>query len=152
MSEKVTNLGNLTGKDYSENAFLYSHNAMLLETNEDGTFSYELIENPYAFNFYQIRVADKSDLNKFKTLKNQAVVSVICRAGLLYELNETIKAYSDKIAEKRIITYHDSADTEDPELDITELAVDYLQELCNCCRSKLDNTETLEYVLAEICK
>lgn len=152
VTESIINLGNLSGADFKEDAFHYSHNALLLETEEDGTFSYEFIENPYAFNFYQIRVADKSDLNKFKALKNQAVISVICRAGLLCDLNETIKAYADKIAEKRIITYHDAADVESPDLDIADLAVDYLQELCNCCRLKLDDTETLDYVLAEICK
>ena len=152
VTESIINLGNLSGADFKEDAFHYSHNALLLETKEDGTFSYEFIENPHAFNFYQIKVADKSDLNKFKALKNQAVISVICRAGLLCDLNETIKAYADKIAEKRIITYHDVADVESPDLDIADLAVDYLQELCNCCRLKLDNTETLDYVLAEICK
>ena len=152
VSEKVINLGNLTGQDFKEDAFKYSHNALLLETFPDGKFMYNYIENPYAFNFYHIDINTNEDLQKFSKIKNQAVLSVKCKAALLDEVNNIIAKNKNKITEKRIITYQDFSDGDNPELDITDLSVDYLAELCTCCRAKLDNTPALEYVLAEICK
>ena len=152
VSSKVINLGNLTGQDFKEDATKYSHNALLLETFPDCRFTCTYIENPYAFNFYHIDINSEEDLYKFTKIKNQAVLSIRCRASLLTKVNDAIIANADKITEKRVITFQEFGDETDAELDVTELAVDYLAELCNCCRAKLDNTPALDYVLAEICK
>ena len=152
VSEKVINLGNLTGQDFKEDAFRYRHCAMLVETLPDGTFTCEYVENPYALNFYHIDIDKETDLKKFSTIKNQSVLSVRCKANLLTKVNNTIMDNINKITEKRIITYQDFSEEDTPELDVNDLSVDYLAELCTYCRAKLDNTPALEYVLAEICK
>ena len=51
ITNKVLNLGAITGKDFGENSFKHSHNAAILDTE---TLELTYIENPYAFNFYKI--------------------------------------------------------------------------------------------------
>lgn len=51
ISEKIINLGNLTGQNFSEDGFKYSHCAAILDTD---SLKVELINNPYAVYFYKI--------------------------------------------------------------------------------------------------
>lgn len=152
VSDKIINLQNITGKDFNEEASIYIHRAMILETFPDGKFTINYVENPHALNFYHIDINSEEDLVKFSKIKNQAVLSVKCKAALLNKVNDYININLPKITEKRVITYQDVADLGEAELDVADLSVDYLAELCTYCRSKLDNSPVLEYVLAEICK
>ena len=61
LSHKVINLGNLTGKDFGEDASKHSHNIAILETK---TMSLSYIENPYAYNFYKIQIDNENDVNQ----------------------------------------------------------------------------------------
>lgn len=51
VTNKVLNLGNITGQNFSEDGFKYKHQAMILDLD---TLHYELLTNPYALNFYKI--------------------------------------------------------------------------------------------------
>lgn len=48
ISNKIINVGNLTGQNFSEDATIYHHHIMIFDTD---TCNYDLIDNPYAFNF-----------------------------------------------------------------------------------------------------
>ena len=51
----LMNLGNITGQNLSEDAFVYRHQAMLVSLPDDGSpAEMELIENPEAFNFCKL--------------------------------------------------------------------------------------------------
>lgn len=50
ISNKIINIGNLTGQNFSENARLYDHVIFILDTD---TLKMDVYENPYAFNFYK---------------------------------------------------------------------------------------------------
>lgn len=80
ITDTIINLGNLTGQNFSEDAFTYKHRILVLDTD---TLDYEFYINPYAINFYKlnnIKDIDKvvnavitiktteDDLNKVKTL------------------------------------------------------------------------------------
>jgi DNA repair exonuclease SbcCD nuclease subunit len=51
ITSKILNLGNLTGKDFGEDATKYQHKIMIIDTD---TFAIEFIENPFAFNFINL--------------------------------------------------------------------------------------------------
>ena len=70
ITDKIINLGNLTGQNFSEDAFTYSHNIAIVDTD---SLSINLIENPYALNFYKIKTIE--DLDK---LKSNSVVVISC--------------------------------------------------------------------------
>ena len=147
ITEKVINLGNLTGKDFGEDAFRYKHNVLIFDTD---TWTYELIENPYALNFYKIDINSKADLNRIKSLKGNAVLSIQCKAPLLEELKAIISTMPDIIASRIVIT-RDITSTES-EADIADLTVDQYVKFAECCREKLEASPILEAELAEILK
>ena len=100
ISKKVINLGNLTGKDFGEDASKYSHTVAILDTK---TLEIEYIENPHAYNFYKIQIDSEADLKYLERLKNQAVVSVKCDSSLADKVKLRSSELSDKIVESRII-------------------------------------------------
>ena len=147
INEKVINLGNLTGKDFGEDAFRYKHNVMLVDTD---TMTYELIENPYAFNFYKLEINTKADLAVLNKLSNNAVVSIKCRDILVAEVKELIASLPN-IIESRVVITREAANGETTE-DITDLTVDQYVKFAECCREKLENNTILEEELSEILK
>lgn len=148
ITDKIINLGNLTGKDFGENAFKHAHSVAVLDTN---TLTLEYIENPYAYNFYKFQIESEQDLRVFNTLKNNAVLSIKCEQSLIDKTKQTLEDFSDKIVESRIITVrnYDNSTVETAELD---LSVDHLARFIECCKTSIENSKILEEELAEICK
>jgi len=146
ITDKVINLGNLTGKDFGEDATKYPHNIAFIDTD---TMTIDFIENPFAFNFYKLEIAAKKDLELLRGLKNNAVISVQCAASLLAEAKELI-AKQANIIDSRVIVKHDVSDI--TTANTMDLSVDQYVKFAECCREKLDNTEILEQELAEILK
>lgn len=71
VADKIINVGNLTGQNFSEDAFKYDHCVFILNTED---LSCAVYENPYAMNFYKLDTCEKQiDLN---TLKQNAVVTL----------------------------------------------------------------------------
>lgn len=150
ISPKVINLGNLTGKDFGEDAMRYPHNIMIIDTS---SMTYKLVENPYAFNFYKIEVDNKADLNKVHSLKPQAVLSIKCDERYVDDLKHELESEKNNITDYRIIISR-SAEIID-KFDSSTLTLhtgDHLQKLIDYCREKLDNSDILNYELGELCK
>lgn len=149
IENNIINIGNLTGQNFGEDASKYTHNIIILDTDNN---SLEYIENPFAFNFYKLEISNKADLCKIKNLKNQAVISVKCQVTLLEDVRIAIEENKDKIIESRVITIRNTSTTEESEADISELTVDHLAKFVECCLNNIDNSKILEEELAEICK
>ena len=146
ITSKVINLGNLTGKDFGEDSFRYSHNVAVLDTSK---MSIEYIENPYAYNFYKLQIDTEGDLDILCKLKSNAVVSVKCAHNLVEKVRQLIED-TPNIIESRVILvrqYEESADT--TELDLT---VDHLARFIECCKANIENSAILDEELSEICK
>lgn len=145
IKDRIITLGNITGQNFGEDARRYKHQMMILDT---ATLKYELIENPYAFNFYQFDVAEESDIASLSSVKSNSVISVKCKETLHARLKEAI-ATNNNVVASRVVLYRDSttATTE----DISDLTVDHLEKFVQCCRAKINNDAILESELAEIC-
>lgn len=148
ISSRVVNLGNLTGKDFGEDALKYRHGVMIIDTT---TMNVEFIENPYAFNFYKFDIDTPADLAKLRTLKANAVLSLKCKDSMVLPVREYLES-SEIVIDSRIIVVRDPTDSENTEIDISSLMVDQCAKFAECCRARLDNTEILELELAEILK
>ena len=149
VTSRVLNLGNLTGKDFGEDAFRYEHKVVLIDTD---TFSFEFIENPYAFNFYKIDILSKNDLDLLTKVKHNAVLSIRCDERYI-EAAKTIIKDSPYILEVRLIMVKQFSETgEDTLVDISDLVVDQCVKFAECCREKLEASPILEMELAEILK
>jgi DNA repair exonuclease SbcCD nuclease subunit len=148
LTPKVINLGNLTGKDFGEDASKHNHNVAVLDTE---TMSLTYIENPHAYNFYKIQIDTKNDLSQLENLKAQSAVSIKCEQSLIEEAKQKI-AICDNIIESRIILvkrYEETADAESSELDLT---VDHLARFIECCKATIESSTLLDEELSEICK
>jgi hypothetical protein len=147
LSSKVINLGNLTGKDFGEEASKHAHCIAILDTKD---LSLTYIENPYAYNFYKIQIDCESDTYCLDQLKNQAVVSIKCEQALVEKVKQKISTLNN-IIESRIILvkkYEESTDAT-TELDLT---VDHLARFIECCKTNIENSTLLDEELSEICK
>ena len=148
VTNKVLNLGNLTGKDFGEDADRYPHRVLIIDTD---TMKVDFIENPYAFNFYRIEINTKADIEKLNKLKNNAILSLKCKDILMNDLRAKIHELGDKIIESRIITVGDVASSE-AALNAEDLTMDYLAKFYEVCHEKIENTKVLDEELAEILK
>ena len=73
ISNKIINVGNLTGQNFSEDATIYHHHIMIFDTD---TCNYDLIDNPYAFNFVKF----DDELDGFALIEKilNATSNVVC--------------------------------------------------------------------------
>ena len=148
ISKQILNLGNLTGKDFGEDALKYSHKIAIIDTD---TFNIEFIENPFAFNFYKIEISTETDLDLLNKVKPNAIVSVKCVDKLVATTKELI-SNNKNILESRLIIIKVFNSSSTTEIDISDLTVDQCVKFAECCREKLENSPILEMELAEILK
>lgn len=149
VSSKVINLGNLTGRDFGEDAFRYEHRIAILDTD---SLEIQYIENPYALNFYKVNLESEDDIEILANLKANAVVSVGCPSSILTDTRNFIDSLGKRLLETRVTTIFTGADTGTSEAPALDLSVDHLARFIECCRNNIDNTPILEAELNEICK
>lgn len=148
ISNKIVNLGNLTGKDFGENAFKHNHNVAILDTN---TLQLTFIENPYAYNFYKLQVDTEQDLSVFNKLKNNSVLSIKCDSTLVTKVKQKLQDMKETVVESRIILVkkHTESSNDDVELDLT---VDHLARFVECCKAHIEYSNLLEEEISQVCK
>ena len=147
LTPKVINLGNLTGKDFGEDASKHTHCIAVLDTS---AMSLTYIENPHAYNFYKIQIDTEKDIDQLYYLKSNAVVSVKCEQRLLDTVKQKIAAI-DKVIESRIIVTKQYSEVSEESAEI-DLSVDHLSKFIECCKAIIENSTLLDEELSEICK
>jgi hypothetical protein len=147
LTPKVINLGNLTGKDFGEDAVKHSHNIAVIDTS---TMSIEYIENPYAYNFYKIQIDCESDIYCLDQLKNNAVLSIKCEQSLVDKVKHKIGTLNN-ILESRIILIKKYEETSESTTEL-DLSVDHLARFIECCKTNIEYSALLDEELSEICK
>ena len=78
----------MTGQNFSEDGFKYSHCVGILDTN---TLDIELINNPYALNFYKIEINDEDIAKQYEDMAKQY--------GLTVEQRKTMELGDEIVAE-----------------------------------------------------
>ena len=138
-SEKILNLGNLSGQNFSEDATIYRHYGAILNTKD---LSLEFLENPYAFKFYKLQISSMDQLTALRTIEGPAAVSVQCVAECLPEVKQYLQGRPEVVAARTSLLIESSASTV---VEISELArTDYLQQFSEYVLTHLDNTEALQ--------
>ena len=147
LTKKVINLGNLTGKDFGENALQHNHNIAILDTKD---LSLTYIENPYAYNFYKLQIDCESDIYCLDQLKNNAVLSIKCEQSLVEAVKQKISTLSNIVESRLIITKNYTESTEATEE--IDLSVDHLARFIEYCKATIENSTILEEEITEVCK
>ena len=147
VSNKIINLGILTGQTLNEDADRYPHRVMILDTD---TLQYELIENPYAFNFYNIEINNTLEITKLSGLKNNAVVSIKCNIEILDSVKDALSTLTN-IIQYRVTTFR--VNKEVGEVDkVEDFSVDHLEKFKEFCLISIGNTKIVNEELCEVLK
>lgn len=141
VGDKIVLVGNLTGQNFSEDAYRYPHRVIILDTE---TMRYESIKNPHAFKFYQVN--ENSDFN----FERNAVISAVVSEGMAEEtrkrLFENPNVVTYKVIETRNVTTKDA--TEKAEVS---LAIDYLAKFSEYIRSTMGESANVNDEVSHIC-
>ena len=95
-SNKILNIGNLCGQNFSEDAFKYKHCVYVFDTD---TFVLDAVVNPYALNFYKLDLVN-DDVSILNSLQNNVVCTIKCKSSKKDELK---KIFSNVVASRFII-------------------------------------------------
>ena len=143
ISDKIINVGNLTGQNFSEDANKYKHGCYILDTS---TFKYEFIENPYAFNFYKFDLTNKDNVQL--DVKSNAVLTIKCYQDQVDLIKENIRNNINIIESRVIICNRETTN----EVTIQDnFSVDHIKQFKDYVLENLENTEVLIQELSEVC-
>ena len=146
LSDKILNVGNLCGQNFTEDALKYSHGCWILDTK---TNSLEFYENPYSLNFYKLEYP--ADKKVFSDLKNNSVLMIKCERSYQEELKNILTNYSDKIVTTRVLLY-DKDIIENIDTQVKLDKVDHLKQFTDFIHEQLGNTELINEELMEVCR
>ena len=138
VSNKILNLGNLTGQNFSEDAEKYSHCAAILDTD---TLEINLINNPYALNFYKFEILNKDDLYKLDKCKDYSVLSIKTYQNLINDLKQYI-SQRNNIVSYRIITIPELKENNSQNINQI-LKLDHIEQFREYILKNIDNTDLL---------
>ena len=103
VSENVLNVGNITGQNFSEDASLYSHHFVVLDTDSN---KIEFHNNPEAFNFLKFEIKTDDDFKNFRSFVSNyhnVVITIKCSEPLCDAVKEFLRGCTN-IVEYRITT------------------------------------------------
>ena len=144
------NIGNITGQNFSENAFKYKHRMMLVDTD---TMSIEYIENDWALNFYKFEVFDSRSLhNSMNKIQTNSVVTIKAPEDLIPEVKQLLNENTN-IVEHRVLMIpkvvgDSSEDTTSVELN----SINHLEQFITYIKDTMDMSDLLLSELLEVCK
>lgn len=131
--QTILNLGNLTGQNFSEDAFNHRHLICVLDTE---TWKLDFYENPYAYNFYKLDLINEK--YNLEELGPNAVVSATLNESIVEETKEHLNKLG--IINRLIIKANNRVLEESSKEDLN---VDHLKLFKNFVLENIENTKTL---------
>ena len=145
ITNKIINLGNLTGQNFTEDAFRYKHNVMVLDTE---TLQYNLIENPYSIKFYKLEINEKKDLDIFSKLGTQPVISIKCNQDLKDDVLKNLDEV--KPLAYKVIYYVNTVESKENEIKLND--VDHLKQFSDFVLQTIGINDIIKEELSEVLK
>lgn len=140
INDKTLNLGNLTGQNFSEDATKYSHCVGILDTD---TLSLDLVNNPYALEFYKIEAYTKDDIDRdLDKCKNNSIITLKTNSNLADYAKEAINS-NWNIIQSKVLIAPEIKDVEDQTSIEQLLSVDHIQQFKDYCIANIDNSKEL---------
>lgn len=150
VTDKIYNIGNLTGQNFTEDATKYSHCAIVVDTD---TLEFKVYQNPYALKFYKLDLTSCStdeDIHRhLASLNYNGVATVHVNeqdVELTRALLETMKI--DHIAEYRIVVNRDQKTNDTP--TITMSSSDHLKQFEEYVLSNIGDSNIVREELVTI--
>lgn len=142
INNKIYNIGNLTGQNFSEDGTKYGHNIFILDTD---TLSIQKVKNPYAINFFKFDTLE--ELLKYDLPINSVVTAKLYTSQI--NKCESIKTNENVIAH-RFIILSDSKNYSRDEESAVKLSVNHLEKFQEFIIDKLGNDPIVVEELSEV--
>ena len=136
VNQKILNLGNLTGQNFSEDALKFSHCVGILDTE---TLKIDLINNPYALKFFKFDVLNDLDLESLDKCDEYAIVSVKTSQSMLEKVKE-------KLAERKVLSYRlvTMPELTEKKTETTQLMkLDHIEQFKKFISDNIENSDVL---------
>lgn len=154
VGKKIINVGNITGQNFSEDAFAHNHKALILDTTEK---SLTPIVNPYAMNFYKLDLTncrpiidDVNIQNHLSSLKYPAVATIKINPDINFIVRDLLST-CENIIECRLIT--DGVQGAEPIESIgNEINLDHIQKFQMYVMENIGKDELTLNELERVCK
>ncbi len=146
MTNKILNVGNLSGQNFTEDGFKYKHCAFILDTD---TLEITPFENPYAIYFYKVDINRIEDLSILDNLKN-ACASITIRESLIDSVKQKIKSL-DNIIAHRVVIVPDNEVVETNDTSGLLGKVNHLDKFNEFILNEIGNFDIVKYELEKIC-
>lgn len=151
IGSKIINIGNITGQNFSEDAFMFNHKALILDTENKSIVS---LVNPYAMNFYKLDLTECSDdlqiQNALDTLKYPAVVTIKTNSNTDFIVRDLLTT-CDNIIECRIVM-EASNDSQPVKQYREDLQLDHIQRFQSYVLSNIGDDELVLNELERVSK
>lgn len=133
IADKIFNIGNLTGQNFSENARRYNHVIFILDTD---TLKIDVYENPVAFNFYK---EDWSEGIPFdREFKPNSILTVQTSEDIFNEVRKFIEN-TPNIIESRVLVTPTVENNQETLYE--DLSIDHYREFETYILSNIDASE-----------
>lgn len=151
VTEKIFHTGNLTGQNFTEDAFKFEHTMQILDTE---TLHFDIYENPHAYNFYKIDCtlvnSEQEFLNQFIKVKPNAVITLKVKEDMKAYAQAFLEANKQYIVESRIVIEHDlTSISQDNNSELIE-GIDHLKQFEQYVLTNIGNTEVIHQELMKV--
>jgi DNA repair exonuclease SbcCD nuclease subunit len=150
VTDKVINIGNLTGQNFTEDAHTFEHCALIVDTD---TMDVKFYINPYAYNFYKLDCTDCTTVlevqNKLSDLKPNAVLTIKVNESIAAEVG-TLVSESPNISAHRLLIEYSQTDTIEIGGVVELTTVDHLKQFEQYVLSALGNSDVVKEELSNI--
>lgn len=130
IGDKIINVGNITGQNFSEDAYIYQHKALILDTAEK---TVDTFINPYALNFYKVDLTPLQpivDDIKIQNLLNELKAPAVASIKINSELEGTVRdllSTCTNIIEVRLTIINSHSNISDADI-IENSKLDHIQK------------------------
>lgn len=141
VADRIINGGNLTGQNFTEDAYRFEHCVQLVDTE---TLHVDFYRNPFAFNFYKMdltKCQSTSDIEaEFKKLGTNPVLTIKCHQDMSSDIKQIAEAYN--IVSYRIIVEHETTSIVESS-QILKSEVDHLVQFKDYVLSEIGDTNII---------
>ena len=142
VTDKIYNVGNLTGQNFSEDILTYKHNVCILDTE---TLEMKWVENPHSIGFVKFSSLDAFKVARFELVPELTCTVVRVKEEEVTEARELLKGY---LASKLIVAPQEKK--ENVEHEEQNLGMNHIESFIEFVRETFEPNEILEEELEKV--
>lgn len=144
VTDKIYNVGNLTGQNFSEDILTYKHKVCILDTE---TLELKWVENPHSIGFVKFNSLDSFKVARFELVPELTCTVVRIKEEEVTEARELLKGY---LASKLIVAPQEKK--ENVEHEEQNLGMNHIESFIEFVRETFEPSEILEEELEKVVK